>query len=88
MAKRPQASEPQRGPSDPAASGPRGNAASGGVDEANDHDLPEGVDVKPEFHEIQLAAYMRWLREGGDADGNWAAAEAELWAKLRERRGL
>lgn len=48
----------------------------------------ERVDVKPSFHEVQLAAYLRWLREGGDEATNWAAAEAELTAKLRQQRGL
>lgn len=32
----------------------------------------------PRHDEIARAAYLRWLREGGDAATNWLAAEAEL----------
>lgn len=36
------------------------------------------VKSKPRHEDIARAAYLRWLREGGDPATNWLAAEAEL----------
>lgn len=36
------------------------------------------VKSKPRHEDIARAAYLRWLREGGDPTTNWLAAEAEL----------
>ena len=36
------------------------------------------VKAQPKHEDIARAAYLRWLREGGDPAANWLAAEAEL----------
>lgn len=60
-----------------------------GLAVAEDVAAPEAdAELRPAFHEVQLTAYLRWLREGGDDASNWAAAEAELTQKLRQQRGL
>ena len=39
--------------------------------------------VRPAHDEIAKAAYLRWLKEGGDAESNWVAAERELTNALK-----
>ncbi len=36
------------------------------------------VKQQPKHEDIARAAYLRWLRDGGDPATNWLAAEAEL----------
>lgn len=36
------------------------------------------VKTQPKHEDIARAAYLRWLRDGGDPATNWLAAEAEL----------
>lgn len=36
------------------------------------------VKQQPRHEDIARAAYLRWLRDGGDPATNWLAAEAEL----------
>ncbi len=38
----------------------------------------EATGTRAPHHEIERAAYFRWLRHGGDPATNWLAAEAEL----------
>ena len=70
------AATPQASPqSAPAPTSAQANAPAPRRTEANS---VSEVKTQPKHEDIARAAYLRWLRDGGDPATNWLAAEAEL----------